>query len=368
MNLPILSPSDFVAIFNQTLEIAYPVICIEGEISNFKIAKKKWVYFDIKDDTASLRCFASVFNLRMPLRDGMTVTMTAHPQLHPLYNLSLNVIDVTPLGEGSIKKAADLLKLQLEKEGLFLESRKRQLPYPPERVGLITSSESAAYGDFLTIIKKRWPTVSIFLRDTKVQGVDAANEVVQAVHAFNQSNDVDVLVIIRGGGSADDLLAFQEEKMVRTIAESRIPTLVAIGHEKDYSLAELAADLRASTPSNAAELLVPTKDDVSVMLRERLGTIGQRNLHFLIEERSEVKNGRNLVSQKVNQTLLKEKVFIESMRNLLAVVDPTAILRRGYSIVRNAEGEIVSRKENVRLDDVIRIQFSDGETNARVVG
>ena len=156
--------------------------------------------------------------------------------------------------------------------------------------------------------------------------------------------------------------------MVRTIAESRIPTLVAIGHEKDYSLAELAADLRASTPSNAAELLVPTKDDVSVMLRERLGTIGQRNLHFLIEERSEVKNGRNLVSQKVNQTLLKEKVFIESMRNLLAVVDPTAILRRGYSIVRNAEGEIVSRKENVRLDDVIRIQFSDGETNARVVG
>ena len=132
MNLPILSPSDFVAIFNQTLEIAYPVICIEGEISNFKIAKKKWVYFDIKDDTASLRCFASVFNLRMPLRDGMTVTMTAHPQLHPLYNLSLNVIDVTPLGEGSIKKAADLLKLQLEKEGLCLASRKRQLPYPPE--------------------------------------------------------------------------------------------------------------------------------------------------------------------------------------------------------------------------------------------
>lgn len=367
-NFPILTPSDFVSILNQTLEISFPIAVIEGEISNFKIAKNRWVYFDIKDEYSSIKCFSSVYSLRMPIENGMVVTLTARPQLHPQYNFSLNVIDVVPKGEGSIKKAADLLKEKLEKEGLFKEERKRVLPYPPSKVGLITSSESAAYGDFTKILQKRWPIMSVILADTKVQGADATGEIVNAIHSLNQGENIEVIVIIRGGGSADDLLAFQEESLVRAISESRVPTLVAIGHERDFSLAELAADLRASTPSNAAELLSPSKEDYIAIREQQIRSLKQKTENLLTASANDVKLLQAALDECVNEVFKREKDYLVKTESLLKALDPTSVLKRGYAVVRNNKFKVVRSKKDISLDDIINIQLADDDISARVLG
>lgn len=366
--IPTLTPSDFVAIFNQTLEISFPVVVVNGEVSNLRVSKNKWVYFDIKDADASLKCFATVYSLKLPLENGMMVTITARPQLHPLYNLSLTISDVVPAGEGSIKKAADLLKAQLEKEGLFAPERKRLLPYPPTSIGLITSSESAAYGDFVKILKQRWPLIEVVLKDTKVQGAGASDEIVEAIHSFNQHSNVEVLVIIRGGGSADDLVAFQQEHMVRAVAESRIPTLIAIGHERDISLVELVADVRASTPSNAAELLVPSKAEIKILMKERINSLIDKLTHILKTEQSYLENKSEYLNKIVSTIIQNERAFISSKNNILKVLDPDAVLRKGYSIVRDTKGHVIRQAKLVKTGDKITIQFADASKDARVIG
>lgn len=366
--IPTLTPSDFVAIFNQTLEISFPVVVLNGEVSNLRVSKNKWVYFDIKDDDASLKCFATVYSLKLPLENGIMVTITAQPQLHPLYNLSLIISDVVPAGEGSIKKAADLLKAKLEKEGLFDLERKRILPCPPASIGLITSSESAAYGDFVKILQERWPLVEIILKDTKVQGTGTADEIVEAIHSFNQHSKADVLVIIRGGGSADDLVAFQQENMVRAVAESRIPTLVAIGHERDVSLVELVADVRASTPSNAAELLVPSKAEIKLLMRERLATLIDKLTLTIKSERGYLENKAEYFSRVVSAIIQNERLFIESKNNLLKALNPDEVLKKGYAVVRDKSGAVVRHAKLLKTGDDVTIQFADATKNARVIG
>ncbi|MEI6237750.1 MAG: exodeoxyribonuclease VII large subunit, partial [Candidatus Saccharibacteria bacterium] len=263
MNKPelILSPTDFVAIANQALEHVFGNVFIEGELSNFRISKNRWVYFDIKDDISKVACFGSVYQLPGPLKDGMLVKIGGQPRLHPQFGFKINFVSITPSGEGSINKAYELLRAKLNAEGLFLESRKRSIQYPPIKIGLITSNESAAYADFIKIINNRWPLLEIELYDVQVQGEAAINQIIDALTRANKMSDLaEVLVIIRGGGSSDDLAVFNDERVVRAIAASRIPTFVAIGHEINESLAEMVADKRASTPSNAAELLVPDKN------------------------------------------------------------------------------------------------------------
>lgn len=365
---PTLTPSDFVAIFNQTMDIAFPIVVINGEISNFRISKNKWVYFDIKDESASLKCFTTTYSLKLPIQDGMKVNMTARPQLHPLYNLSMTVLDIQPSGEGSIKKAIDILKDKLEKEGLFAEDRKRALPYPPKSIGLITSSESAAYGDFIKVLNNRWPILDIKLIDTKVQGDGASDEIISAIQNFNQHTTVDVLVIIRGGGSADDLLAFQHENLVRIIAESRIPTLVAIGHERDISLSELAADLRASTPSNAAEILVPSREEVINFYKTKI--INSKSTIISIYETSvkDLEFNKNSLEQAVDKMFNINKILIDAYNRTLKAIDPDAVLKKGYALIKNSNGRLVSNGANLKKDEIISIKFSDTERDARVLG
>src|SRR5665213_3602045 len=263
-----LGVSDFVALLNQTLEYAYPGVVITGELANFRVSKNKWVYFDLKDELASVKFFGSVYNLPGPLEDGMLLRVRGQPRLHPLYGFSVTVSSIQPAGEGSIKRAAALLQAKLAAEGLFDESRKRPLPYPPSRIGLITSAQSAAYADFIKIINARWQGVEIQLIDVQVQGEVAPDQITAALERFNgEAEPPETIVIIRGGGSAEDLAAFSTEQVTRAVAASRVPTLVAIGHEIDLSLAELAADRRASTPSNAAELLVPDRAQALAQLR-----------------------------------------------------------------------------------------------------
>ncbi|MGH7193321.1 MAG: exodeoxyribonuclease VII large subunit, partial [Candidatus Saccharimonadales bacterium] len=265
----ILGVSDFVALINQTLEFAYTNVTITGELANLRVSKNRWLYFDLKDEGASVRFFGTVYNLPGPLEDGMLLKVRGQPRLHPSYGFSVNVMNISPAGEGTIRRAAQLLQAKLAKEGLFDESRKRPLPYPPSRIGLITSKQSAAYADFVKILDARWHGLGVEVIDVQVQGEAAPPQLAAALEQFNAlAVPPEVIVLIRGGGSAEDLAAFSTEQVARAVAASRVPTLAAIGHETDLSLAELAADVRASTPSNAAELLVPDRRQVAAALKD----------------------------------------------------------------------------------------------------
>lgn len=358
--------SEFVALVNQTLEYAYNSIAITGELANFRVSKNRWVYFDLKDDQASVRFFGTVYQLPGPLEDGMMLEVRGNPRLHPQFGFSVTVQAIRPVGEGSIKKAATLLQAKLEKEGLFARERKRPLPYPPVRVGLITSNESAAYRDFIKILNTRWSGIEIILADVQVQGEAAPGQVAEAVMNFNQlPHPPEVLVVTRGGGSADDLAAFSDERVVRAIAASRIPTLVAIGHEVDVSLAELAADKRASTPSNAAELLVPDKQDVFRQLRAtRKELLISVNRQFEFNW-SNIEATIEIAEQLIIKKLETDKINLLAQGRLLAALDPRLPLRRGYALIRLGD-KTVRRATDIAPNAKIDVEISDAVVTARV--
>jgi exodeoxyribonuclease VII large subunit len=363
---PELSVSEFVAVFNQTLEYAYPSVLVTGEIANFRISKNRWVYFDLKDASSSVRFFGTTFQLPGPLEDGMKITVRGTPKLHNLYGFSVTAQAITLAGEGTIKKAAALLEAKLRKEGLFDEDRKRPLPYPPKSIGLITSGESAAYRDFMKILAARWGGVSIVHIDVQVQGEPAPAQISAAIRQFNEMADTpDVLVVTRGGGSADDLQAFSTEQVTRAVAASRIPTIVAIGHEVDFSLAELAADQRASTPSNAAELLVPDKRAVLQHLaaqRQQLRVVTDHAMHaarqHMLVQRKQLLQATQSVIERATQQL-------QLQRQLLAAYDPAAALQRGYAMVQKGDSVVLSAAE-LSKDDEIAVQLRDGSFTASV--
>lgn len=365
-NLPVLSPADFVALLNQTFEYAFTQVVIEGELSNVRISKNRWVYFDIKDDEASVRCFGTVYGLPGPIEDGMKVRLIGSPKMHQQYSFSFSFSAMTLSGEGTIKKAYDLLKEKLDKEGLFDQERKRPLPYPPTRIGLITSSESAAYGDFMKIINARWQGLEIELADVQVQGDLSPGQIVQAIEHFNNSGKpVEALVIIRGGGSSDDLQVFDNEQVVRAIAGSRSPTVVAIGHERDVSLSELACDLRASTPSNSAELLVPSKDDVRRYLQDCKKRAGL-SLDAVLDVRKEtIRSVKLTVNNAIDNVLKNEQARVAQIKKLLGILDPHSLLKKGYSIARKGQ-ETVSTIKNLKAGDILEVQFSDGSVKTEV--
>ncbi len=362
-----MSPSEFIALLNQTLEFAYPSVVIEGELSEFRVSKNRWVYFTLKDDEgAVLKFFGTVYMLPGPLEDGLKVQVRATPRHHLQYGFSLNMQSMQVSGEGSIKRAQELLFKQLEAEGLFALERKRTLPYPPRRIGVITSVGSAAEADFRKILAERWGGVEVQIANVLVQGESAPAQIVQAIEWFNSESPlVDVLVIIRGGGSIDDLAAFGTESVTRSVATSRIPTLVAIGHEVDVSLAELAADVRASTPSNAAQLLVPDRrhmldvlDHTRVMLAERLSKSISTQKEYLRVRTSQIGD--------ILQSMLEQKrTMLDYQRQLLEALNPRAVLQRGYAIVRSGKKYVASIKA-IGVGDDVRLGFADGEASATI--
>jgi exodeoxyribonuclease VII large subunit len=350
-----LSVSDCIALVNQTLEYAYPVVVVEGEVASFKVSKGKYVFFDIKDDTGVLGCFMMVYQLRTPIEDGMKVKVVAQPRLTAWGKFSLNVREVAPVGEGNIKRSFELLRAKLAKEGLFDENRKRLLPLMPSRVGLIASVESAGYADFIKIMNQRWGGVEIVVADVQVQGVSAAPQIIRALDYFNQhSNPVDAIVMVRGGGSAEDLAIFNDEPLVRAVAGSRIVTLVGVGHEVDVSLCDMAADVRAATPSNAAQLLVPDKKATSKQLTYQLKHI----VHKLevqtksIKERLRTDNTYMLA--KIQHKLQLQQQHVGYIKQVLRQLDPKAVLARGYSLVRDKKGKII--KESPEVGDSLQIE------------
>ena len=363
----VLSVSDCVALVNQTLEYAYPSIIVEGEVASFKVNKAKYVFFDLKDEEAALNCFMMAYQLRMPLEDGMKVRVIAQPRLTAWGKFSLTVRDIRPVGEGSIKRSFQMLKAKLEKEGLFDASRKRHLPQMPERVGLIASVESAGYADFVKILQSRWGGLELLVANVQVQGAGASNQIMQALQYFNEhATPVDVIVLVRGGGSAEDLSVFNDEPLVRTVAASRIPTLVGVGHEVDTSLCDLAADLRAATPSNAAHLLVPDK---SALLRELEHK--QRAMMNRLEHRSQavhqvIINTANRLLGSMQQTLAAQQRHVAYAEALMRQLNPKTVLRRGYSLVRTEQGSLITSAMQVSPGDHLAIETKDAIINVGV--
>ena len=362
----VFSPSDFVAVLNQTLEMAYPAVSVAGELANFRISKNKWVYFDLKDDYASVKFFGTVYQLPGPLEEGLLIQVQGMPRLHPQYGFSINIVSMRAVGEGSLKRAAALLEAKLVAEGLFDESRKRSLPFPPKKIGLITSSESAAYADFIKILNERWGGVEVALADVQVQGEQAPGQIIKAIEYFNShAEPVEALVIIRGGGSADDLAAFSTEQVTRAVASSRIPTLVAIGHEVDISLAELAADRRASTPSNAAQMLVPDKLETM----QQLKSAKQRLQHLLVSavarSRSDLRSQADLLQHRMKLMLNIAERSNQTRGKLLGALNPEAPLRRGYALVFH-NSALLKSVTKVTAGDDITIKLHDGNIEAAI--
>lgn len=359
-----ITVSEFVALVNQSLEYAYPMVQVEGEVAEFRISKNRWVYFNLIDEHSSVRMFGTVYQLKHPIEDGMKVIIKGSPRLHNKYGFSINISSINPSGEGSIKLAFELLRKKLVAEGLFLESRKRSIPAIPERIGLITSSQAAAYGDFMKIVNQRWAGLQIDLYDVQVQGEAAPAQIVRAIQYFSEiSNSPDVVVITRGGGSSEDLMAFSDESVVRAVAASRVPVVVGVGHEVDISLADLAADIRATTPTNAAQIITPDKAAFVMDIDRKIDMMSEtltREAQLKID--STFKEIDNIFSRKVEQLASSISLYSKN----LSLVNPVSVLSRGYSLAIDSGGAVVKDSKRIKPGDNIKLRFSVGEADVEV--
>ncbi|MDX1766209.1 MAG: exodeoxyribonuclease VII large subunit [Candidatus Saccharimonadales bacterium] len=365
MDDTVLSVSEFVSLLNQTLEFAYPLVTIEGEISDYRGPNRNGHhYLTLKDEQANLKCVAFAGTVSTVLEEGMQVVVKGSPNHHPKYGFSFVAHSVAPSGEGALKRAFLLLKAKLEKEGLFDLGRKRPIEVYPRRIGVISSSQAAGYRDFIKILTDRWVGVEVLLADVQVQGDPASGQIVRAFEYFNQMKQpVDTVVLIRGGGSLEDLQAFNEETVVRAVVGSRIPTIVGVGHEVDISLADLAADLRAATPSEAAQLAVPN-------LADELRRIEQYKLQIASISISRDKFDRLKTDlQQIVETyglgLKMNKTIINSHKQTLMLTNPQNVLSRGYSIARY-QGRVLKRAEQVKSGDRVVLQLHQGQVETEV--
>ena len=388
MNPQVISVTEFVSIINETLGFAYPQVTVEGEISGFNVNRGKFVFFDLKDEDNTLSCFMMIHQLKLPLEDGMKVRVTGSPKVTKFSKFSFTVREYELAGEGELKRALELLRKKLEGEGLFDPARKRPIPQFPRRLGLITSAASAAYADFTKILGARWGGVEVLVADVSVQGAKAPDEIVGALEYFNHLADPpDVLVLIRGGGSLEDLAAFSTEPVARAVAASRTPIVVGVGHEVDFSLADYAADLRAATPTDAARLVVPDRREVAarvehlanqseaalqaaVAARARRADRATSQLEaYLRRPRERVQNlestlWRNLDQLAARRTLATART--EALERILRGLDPKAVLNRGYAIVRDDSGRLLRDPATTRANQAIAIQLARGPLEAKV--
>lgn len=341
---PVFGVSDFIEISNQTFLQTFPNVMIEGEVASFKVNQGKFVFFDLKDSNSSVSCFMTVWQLRIALEDGMKVVIKAQPKLTNWGKFSLTVQEIKPSGEGSIKKNFDLLKQKLTKEGMFAPEKKRIIPKAPANIGVISSVQAAGYADFIKILDERWGGMNVQTAHVQVQGFGAADQIIRAIKYFNTLENLPgVLVIIRGGGSADDLSVFNDENLVREIAASRIPILTGIGHEIDESLADLAADFAASTPSNAAQILTPDKNAEINLLKHKLDNLNNKIMNNINEKQNEIDEKQKNIFQIINRNFAQFEDKIISQKRILESYNPEEVLRRGFAILKNKPkvGEIL---------------------------
>ena len=387
MPTPVISVSDYLGLINLALGTIPEEVVVEGEVVEYKVSQGKWINFDLKDEKADAKisCFATIFQLTTPLASGMRVQARGYAKVFERFGkLSFNVEEVTPVGEGALQKAYQLLKAKRQAEGLFDAPRKRAIPKFPNTIGLITSREAAAYGDFLRILNNRWRGVTVVHCPVTVQGKSAVAEILAAFAAFNAlppDERPDVIVLTRGGGSLEDLHAFNDEQVARAVFGSAVPVVVGVGHERDESLCDFVADVRASTPSNAAERVVPdhleierglTSDtDRITMQLERTLERRHNNIdyavrvidRFMSDKTPQVNRMAEVIDQRFSFLLSTRVARLTSAEKFLASVDPKRVLQRGYSIVRH-RGNVLRDASNLADGDLLRLQFAHGEVDA----
>jgi exodeoxyribonuclease VII large subunit len=409
---PVLSVSQFIEHLNVTIATnIYPGgVAIEGEVAEYRVSQDRWVWFLLKDKDGVLPCFATVWQVRQPLEDGMKVRIFGMPKIHVKSGkFSVVVERVEAVGEGSLKRAYELLKKNLTAQGIFATERKRPLPRFPENIYLVASRESAAYTDFLRILGSRWGGVNIHLLHVQVQGQNAVQDITGAFRYINaHATQGELVVLTRGGGSIEDLHAFNSEEVVRAIFSCALPVVVGVGHERDETLADYVADVRASTPTNAAERIVPDREAESRHLDSLVSSIARtlsnqtrqdimrlnnafntmharisRNLSNATHKVLSFRTAAQLFLQKIDIADHAIKLFAErassamlrastiaasrvtSAERLLASLDPRAILKRGYAIVWSGK-KVLKSTANIDIGTSIQVQFGEGTASARI--
>lgn len=369
---------------------------VEGELSGFAIRQERWAFFSLKDERAVVECFMPAWKIRHEVADGMLVRVAGVSQVYAKSGRFRIVVEaLEPVGEGSLKRAFELLKQKLEHEGFFAPGRKRQIPRFPETMGLIASTESAAYTDFLRILGNRWGGVRVLVQDVAVQGASAVEDIARAFARWRSVEHPpaprsgrahakpELLVVVRGGGSLEDLQAFNSEAVARAIFASPIPVVVGVGHERDVTIADLVADQRASTPSNAAELVVPDRRDVAneihamveqsegvlrlAVARARTGIerfIGL-GVSFARSRSAHVAAAAASMAARIQLTVRAGVNGVVAMERLIASQHPDRLLARGYSMTF-AHGKIVRDARAVASGDVLRTRLGQGVATSRV--
>ncbi len=360
----VYSVSQFNALISDYLSEGLGSVSVRGEIIDLKIAKDRLVFFDLKDPYARVGCFMMKWELPAGIEEGMEVEVDARAGLFKQSGrFHLRVVTITPVGDGAIAKALRVLKEKLEREGLFAPERKRPLPRFPQTIGVVTSPDAAAFTDVLRILNNRWGNVSVVLSPTSVQGNTAVSEIVEAFARLNTRDDIDVVILTRGGGAIEELQAFNSEAVARAIFGSRHPVMSAVGHERDTTIADLVADVRASTPSNAAERVVDDRREVMAMIDRSVEGIAQVMLRRIGDSCSTVdafvRSGEFWFAGLVDR--------LEHAQAMLRSLSPASTLERGYSITKDDAGHIVRRRDSVGAGAHLTTIVSDGQIQSEVV-
>jgi exodeoxyribonuclease VII large subunit len=393
----VLSVSELTRSIRGALETRFGAIWVHGEISNYKLHPNGHQYFTLKDARAQIACVIfrdTMASPRQPLADGTQVQVYGNVSVFEArgqYQLSVQMVQ--PLGFGLLQAKFEALKRKLEAEGLFSAERKRPLPKFPKRIGIVTSPSGAAIRDMLNVLRRRAPWLQILINPVRVQGTGAAQEIAVAIRELAAPNEsfspVDLIVIARGGGSIEDLWEFNEEIVARTIASIEVPVVSAIGHEIDFTIADFVADLRAPTPSAAAELIVPDIVDLRRRIedlagclhkcvknvfehaRTRLRFLSERTLlRNLIARIREAQQQLDLVRESLHR-FVRQKIDncgqqLSRIQGILRVLGPEATLLRGYSLTTDANGKIIRNVSAVRSKMKIRTRVSDGEFDSTI--
>ena len=390
----IFQVSEITREIKQLIESCYPALWVEGEVSNFVHHRSGHMYFSMKDAGAQLRCvmFRS-YNSRLTFRpeNGMKVRARGGITLYePSGQYQLNIFQLHPAGLGALQMAFEALKKKLAAEGLFDPARKKTLPPYPTSIGIVTSPTGAAVRDLIKVIRRRFPDVELVLYPVKVQGEDAARLIAEAVDDLNRLGEVDVMIVGRGGGSLEDLWAFNEEIVARAIHRSVIPVISAVGHEIDFTIADFVADVRAATPSHAGEIVVRDRKELLALLDTLRNRAANNMLRVLEQYRFRIDSlvqshaflrPRDFIFQRMQRLDEIEKniqvafVFLlkscrakaESLTERLGGLDPRAVLKRGYAICRKeTTGEIIRESGQITRTDHVRIDLWKGSALCRV--
>jgi exodeoxyribonuclease VII large subunit len=389
--LRILSVAELLRSVRDTLERRFPLAWVRGELSNLKPAPSGHLYFTLKDDGAQVDCVmfrSRAAALGFEPREGMQVEARALPTLYePRGRFQLTVEGMRRAGLGPLYERFLRLKEKLGAEGLFDERLKRELPASPHTVGVVTSLAAAALRDVLTTLARRNPAIAVIVYPAPVQGEGAADRIITMLKRAGRRVECEVLLLVRGGGSIEDLWQFNEEALARAIRACPIPVVVGVGHETDFTIADFAADRRAPTPTAAAELVSPRREDllrtVSGCARS-LGREMQRKLQYAAQAldgcaRRLVHPAQRLRSYQERVTQMKARLafafshrvhrcraHLAELQATLKSVDPTAVLGRGYSITYNAAGEVVRDAMSVRQGERVRTRLARGEIESEV--